>query len=145
MMQETEGIKCLRFEIAGKAYIVPQSVVAEVVHDRGTSTEPEALSWRGMAVPVLVLGGRGEPGRARPRPSGRCLLVVRRLYGAQDSRYYAIEIQAPPRPLILEQDLLPVQGAPGDPGAYAACEFRMGGNSYFIPDMRAMEGGLLSP
>lgn len=134
-MQQTEGIKCLCFEIAGKAYIVPQSVVSEVLQDHGEFTAAGALPWRGMTVPVL--GGEGA------QPSGRCLLVMRGLYGLLDSPYYAIAVQSPPRPLVLEQDLLPAQGTCGDRDHPSACEFRMGGNNYLIPDMRAMERRLL--
>lgn len=138
-MEETSAVKCLCFQVGTKTMLVPHSVVAEVVSEYRYERSSKALLWQGLWVPVLYGPAVRTSGAGQTAAAVRRFLVLHTLYGGGGASFYAIEVEAPPRPLLLEEDLVPAVGVAGEPGEPVACYFSMGGSEYAVPDLKLME------
>ncbi|MEO1751719.1 chemotaxis protein CheW [Thiofaba sp. EF100] len=134
-----ERILCARLPLQGVSLLVPYACVAEIVNLSLRSNVGAFLGevdWRGVRIPVLSL--ERACGREVEVPRGRVRLVV--LYGLRDKEslpYYAIVLDGAPRTESVQAERLE-EGQAGDCGLLGS-GVRMGGQTYHIPDLEAIE------
>lgn len=134
-----ERILCARLPLQGVNLLVPYACVAEIVNlslRRNVGAFLGEVDWRGVRIPVLSL--ERACGREVEVPGGRVRLVV--LYGLRDKEslpYYAIVLDGAPRTESVQAERL-------EEGQASDCRLlgsgvMMGGQTYHIPDLEAIE------
>ncbi|MEW5974024.1 MAG: chemotaxis protein CheW [Pseudomonadota bacterium] len=134
-----ERVLCARLPLQGVSLLVPYACVAEIVNLSLRSNVGAFLGevdWRGVRIPVLSL--ERACGREVEVPRGRVRLGV--LYGLRDKDglpYYAIVLDGAPRTENVQPERLEL-GPTGDCGLLGQ-GVTMGGQTYYIPDLEAIE------
>ncbi|MDM7322650.1 MAG: chemotaxis protein CheW [Gammaproteobacteria bacterium] len=134
-----EHILCVRLPLQGVSLLVPYACVAEIVNlslRNHVGAFLGEVDWRGVRIPVLSL--ERACGWEVEVPRGRVRLVV--LYGLRDKEslpYYAIVLDGVPRTESVQAERLK-EGQASDCGLLGS-EVMMGGQTYHIPDLEAIE------
>jgi len=121
-----------------ESWAVPQNCLAEIVtlHD-ATERPPEALSWRGMSVPVLDFGNDdGSPWREQHGGAG--LIAIFLGLEGEDCDYWGIAVRGEGLAVkrVCAQQ---VEDAPEAAQQHATAAFKLQGAVYQVPDLALLQ------
>ncbi|PSQ92206.1 MAG: hypothetical protein BRD57_03200 [Proteobacteria bacterium SW_6_67_9] len=123
----TRELKCLVLPMSGRALIVPNVAVAEIVTQQDVtqqSNAPDWLlgtgTWRGLEIPLIAFDRLCGERDAAPERTGR-FVVMYGLEGEGAPPFYGVRIDALPRTETVDpQKLRPAEGSPHDSPLVAA-------------------------
>jgi len=151
MAESIVQVSSLLLPMRGFNLVLPHANVAEVlqgVEFESSSDDIQWLvgsfEWRGIRIPVVsfeTLCGR-ESG---PTGDAAASVVVYGLEGIGDLQFYALELQALPRPMVLDADRVEtVSDDSGYRNAFVAQNILVAGQPGIIPELASVERGIVA-
>lgn len=146
---EHDAVRCLALPIVGESILLPNAVVAEVFAAGAVSATGEgpewllgSLPWRGSVLPLVCMeaavGGQGlEPG-ARSK-----VVIINALSANASLANYAILVQGIPHQVLATDHTVALEETPNGARPFVVADLRVEGEKAFIPDLEAVEKGLL--
>lgn len=119
-------------------WAVPQNALAEIVTLHGVPEQPpEELQWRAQSVPVLDFG-LDDGSRWREPVGGSGLVAVLLGLQGEGCDYWGVAVRGEG---IAVRHVAPedVQDAPEQVAEYASAAFVLGGVTYQVPDLVALQ------
>ncbi|MEA3411889.1 MAG: chemotaxis protein CheW [Pseudomonadota bacterium] len=151
MAESIVQVSSLLLPMRGFNLVLPHANIAEVL--QGVEFESSSddipwlvgsFEWRGIRIPVVsfeTLCGR-ESG---PTGKAAACVVVYGLEGIGDLQFYALELQALPRPMVLDADRVEsVSDDSGDRNAFVAQNVLVAGQPGIIPELAGVERGIVA-
>jgi len=137
--QDTDSQWCVLLPCSGSEYwAVPQNALAEIVTLQAVSEQPpEELQWRTETVPVLDFG-RDDGSRWRERLGGTGLVAVLLGLEGEECNYWGVAVRGEG---LAVKRVSPeeVVDAPDAVAEYASAAFVLGGVTYQVPDLVALQ------
>jgi len=149
MAESSDQVSSLLLPMRGFNLVLPHANVAEVL--QGLESEPSgndlawlvgSIEWRGIRIPLIsyeTLCGR-ESGPSGDTPA---TVVIYGLEGIGDLRFYALELQGIPRPMVLDAERVePVDDDSAEPNEFVARNVLVAGQPGIIPELASVERGI---
>jgi len=137
--QEAESHWCVLLPCSGSEFwAVPQNALAEIVTLHAVPEQPpEELQWRSESVPVLDFG-RDDGSRWRERLGGSGLVAVLLGLEGEGCDYWGVALRGEG---LAVRRVVPadVQDAPDAVAEHATAAFVLGGVTYQVPDLVALQ------
>lgn len=145
MKPSPQRINGLLLPMKGFYVILPQSAVAEIAckpesmdKERSAGWFKGVFRWRSAVVALASIEELCSWQSDQQR-SGSRIVILHALEDALEADFYALELQATPRPLSLESNSLTISTQVVEKNEYIASSVHVKGYDAFIPDLNRIE------